>query len=78
MLGMEVSGPNPGKNFLVFLVHLFYPAVTALLEYLNPTILHVLTECLLYNSVDVLPYLQKALILWSAPILKLFPYSVYL
>ena len=37
---MEVPGSNPGKFFDVF-VHFFYPVVTALLEYLNPMILHL-------------------------------------
>ena len=38
VLGMEVPGSNSGKSFFA---HLFYPAVTALLEYLDPVILHL-------------------------------------
>ena len=33
------------KFFFDIFVHLFYPAVTALLEYLDPTILHLLGFC---------------------------------
>ena len=35
---MEVPGSNSGKFFL----HYFYTMVTALLEYLDPVILHLL------------------------------------
>ena len=38
VLGMEVPGSNSGE-LLFFFAHLFYPMVTALLEYLNPTCL---------------------------------------
>ena len=38
VLGMEVTGSNSGKFFPTFFVHLFYPVVTALLEYLDPAI----------------------------------------
>ena len=41
VLGMEVPGLNSGKLFLsTFFAHLFNPVMTALLEYLNPAILH--------------------------------------
>ena len=36
VLGMEVPGSNSGKFFSTFFAHLFYPAVTALLEYVDP------------------------------------------
>ena len=46
VLGMEVPGSNSGKCFfLTFFAHLFYPVVTALLEYLDPAILHLLSFC---------------------------------
>ena len=41
MLGMEVPGSNSGKFFSDIFVHLFYPAVTALLEYLDLVILQM-------------------------------------
>ena len=47
VLGMEVPG---GKFFSTFFAHLFYPAVTALLEYLDPTILHLLSFCFITLS----------------------------
>ena len=50
VLGMEVPGSNSGKVFLTFFVHLFYPMVTALLEYLNPTILHLFGFCFITLS----------------------------
>ena len=50
VLGMEVLGSNSGKIFSTFFVHLFYPAVTALLEYLNPAILHLLGFCFITLS----------------------------
>ena len=36
---MEVPGLNSGKLFSNIFMYLFYPAVTALLEYLDPTVL---------------------------------------
>ena len=46
VLGMEIPGSNSGKfSFPTFFAHLFYPAVTALLEYLDPTILHFFSFC---------------------------------
>ena len=42
VLGMEVPGSNSGKFLDIFCTP-FYPTVTALLEYLNPTILHLLS-----------------------------------
>ena len=51
MLGKEVPGLNPGTFSTLFCV----PAVTALLEYLNPAILQSLV--LLYNFVAVIPLL---------------------
>ena len=50
VLGMEVPGLNSGKLFSTFFAHLFYPAVTALLEYLDPTILHLLGFCYITSS----------------------------
>ena len=47
---MEVPGSNSGKFFLTFFAHLFYPVVTALLEYLNPAILHLLSFCFITLS----------------------------
>ena len=45
VLGMEVPGSNSGKFFSNIFCTLFYPMVTALLEYLDPTILHLLSFC---------------------------------
>ena len=51
VLGMEVPGLNSVFLFLFFLffptffAHLFCPVVTALLEYLDPAILHLLGFC---------------------------------
>ena len=46
VLGMEVPGSNSGKLFFsTFFAHFFYPVVTALLEYLDPVILHLLSFC---------------------------------
>ena len=49
VLGMEVVGSNSGHDkliFLTFFMHLFCcPPVTALLEYLDPAILHLLGFC---------------------------------
>ena len=39
--GMEVSGSNSGKIFFDSFGTPFYPVVTALLEYLNPAVLHL-------------------------------------
>ena len=51
VLGMEVPGSNSGKFFFLdIFAHLFYPAVTALLEYLDPTILHLLGFCFITLS----------------------------
>ena len=44
VLGMEVPGSNSGKLFLTFFAHLYYPVVTALLEYLD----HVIYTCLVF------------------------------
>ena len=44
VLGMEVPGLNSGKVFFTFCTP-FYPVMTALLEYLNPTILHLFGVC---------------------------------
>ena len=43
-------GSNSGKLFLTFFAHLFYPAVTVLLEYLDPAILHMLSFCFITLS----------------------------
>ena len=46
LLGMEVSGLNSDIIFFsTFFVHLFNPVVTALLEYLDPTILYLFGFC---------------------------------
>ena len=46
VLGMEVPGSNSGQLFFSTLfMHLFFPPVTALLEYLDPAILHLLGFC---------------------------------
>ena len=50
VLGMEVPGSNSGKFFSTFFAHLFYPLVTALLEYLNPVNLHLLGFCFITLS----------------------------
>ena len=51
VLGMEVPGSNYGKFFFsTFFAHLFYPVVTALLEYLDPAILHLLSFCFITLS----------------------------
>ena len=50
MLGMEVPGSNSGMFFSTFFAHLFYPTVTALLEYLDPVILHLLGFCFITLS----------------------------
>ena len=50
VLGMEVPGSNPGKLFSTFFAHLFHPVVTALLEYLDPAILHLLSFCFITLS----------------------------
>ena len=42
---MEVPGLNSGKFAFDIFVHLFYQAVTALLECLDPVILHLLGFC---------------------------------
>ena len=47
---MEVPGSNSGKFFLTFFAHLFYPTVTALLEYLDPAILLLLGFCFITLS----------------------------
>ena len=39
----------PGSNFDIF-VYVFYPMVTALLEYLDPAILHLFGFCFLTLS----------------------------
>ena len=50
-LGMEVPGSNSGELFFsTFFTHLFYPAVTVLLEYLDPEILHMLSFCFITLS----------------------------
>ena len=51
VLGMEVPGSNSGKLFFLTLsAHLFYLVVTALLEYLDPAILHLLSFCFITLS----------------------------
>ena len=50
VLGMEVPGLNSGNAFPTFFARLFYPAVTALLEYLDPMILHLLGFCFITLS----------------------------
>ena len=47
---MEVPGSNSGKFFSAFFAHLFYPVVTALLEYLDTAILHLLSFCFITLS----------------------------
>ena len=48
--GMEVPGSNSGKFFSTFFAHLFYPVVIAVLEYLDPEILHLLSFCFITLS----------------------------
>ena len=50
VLGMEVPGLNSGKFFLTFFAHLFYHALTALLEYFDLAILHLLGFCFITLS----------------------------
>ena len=50
VLGMEFPGLNSGKIFLDIFVYLFYPVVTALLEYLDPAILHLFGICFITFS----------------------------
>ena len=52
VLGMEVPGSNSSELvfFSTFFAHLFYPAVTVLLEYLDPEILHMLSFCFITLS----------------------------
>ena len=50
VLGMEIPGSNSGKFFFDIFAHLFYPMVTALLEYLDPAILHLLSFCFITVS----------------------------
>ena len=51
VLGMEVPGSNSGKLFFsAFFAHLFNPAVTVLLEYFDPAILHMLSFCFITLS----------------------------
>ena len=45
VLGMEVPGSNSGKVFFDIFCTPFYPAMTALLKYLDPAILHLLGFC---------------------------------
>ena len=49
-VGMEVPGSNSVKFFSTFFAQLFYPAVTVLLEYLDPMILHMLSFCFITLS----------------------------
>ena len=44
MFSMEVPGSNAGKCFLTFSMHLFYPAMTVLLEYFD----HTIYSCLVF------------------------------
>ena len=44
VLGVEVPGSNSGKFFQRFCA-LFYPMVTAVLEYFNPAILNLFGFC---------------------------------
>ena len=57
VLGMEVPAlvQTLVRLYSTFFVHLFYPVVTALLEYLDPTILRFL----LYNFVAVTLFLFR-------------------
>ena len=41
VLGMEVPGSNSDKSFFRHFCTPFYPMMTALLEYLDPVILHL-------------------------------------
>ena len=50
VLGMVVPGSNSGKFFSTFFSHLFFPALTALLEYLDLAILHLLGLCFITLS----------------------------
>ena len=50
VLGMEVPGLNSGKVLSAFFVYFFNPMVTALLEYLDPAILHLLGFCFITLS----------------------------
>ena len=52
VLGMEVPGSNSGEFFFFpdIFCTLFYPMVTALLEYLDPTILYLLGFCFITLS----------------------------
>ena len=50
VLGMEVPGSNSGKFFFDIFCTLVYPAVTVLLEYLDPAILHMLSFCFITLS----------------------------
>ena len=50
VLGMEAPGSNSGKIFFDIFCTSFYPVVTALLEYLDPAILHLLSFCFITLS----------------------------
>ena len=50
VLGMEVPGSNSGKLFFDIFCSPFYLVVTALLEYLDPAILHLLSFCFIILS----------------------------
>ena len=45
VLGVEVPGLNSGKVFFDIICVPFYHVVTALLEYLDPAILHLFGFC---------------------------------
>ena len=55
---MEVPSSNSGKFYFDIFVYLFYPELTALLEYLYPVILHLVGYAL-YNFVAVTLLLFK-------------------
>ena len=59
VLGMEVPGSNSGKFFFDIFAHLFYSTVTALLQYLDPVILHLLGFCFILQFVAVTLLLFK-------------------
>ena len=50
VLGVEVPGSNSGKFFFDIFCTPFYPTVTALLEYLDPTILYLFGFCFITLS----------------------------
>ena len=75
VLGMEVPGSNFGKFFFNIFAHIYYPVVTALLEYLDPVILHLLSFCFITLSLYK-RYCYDDQPIYT-PIFKLFLYLVY-